>query len=347
MKIKKNALNLLRILLVMILLIVCFSAAFYITTFVYEGIGKYPSALLVQIMNSFIGSGLALLLFLIISKSGVKKVEIFKQIIRAQEEIARGDFNVKLDNDYEDKGPIGELMKSVNNMAVELSQMEKMRQEFISNVSHEIQSPITSIRGFALALKDDKVSAEDKLHYIGIIETESIRMSKLCDNLLKLASLEAETIRFEPKPYRLDKQIINIILACEPQWLEKNIDMEVSLEELTVKADEDMMSQVWINLIHNSIKFTPNDGTVKVNLHKRGEQIEFKISDTGIGISQEEQIHVFDRFYKADKARQRSKIGSGLGLSITKKIIDMHNGTITVQSKLDEGATFTVSIPNS
>jgi two-component system phosphate regulon sensor histidine kinase PhoR len=220
-----------------------------------------------------------------------------------------------------------------------------MRQEFISNVSHEIQSPLTSIRGFAQALENDHLSAEERHHYLSIIEEESTRLSRITEDLLKLASLESEQLHFEPKPYRLDKQIRSLILACEPQWSIKSINMDVSLEELTVTADEDLLSQVWINLIHNSIKFTPEAGSIRVELHSHDSQVVFKIADTGIGISDEDRTRIFERFYKADKSRTRTKEGSGLGLSIVRKIVDLHKGSVDVESKVDTGTTFTISLP--
>ncbi|ABR47712.1 integral membrane sensor signal transduction histidine kinase [Alkaliphilus metalliredigens QYMF] len=274
-----------------------------------------------------------------------KYIDLFAAVIRALESIAKGNFNVRLDDKFKKDESFSRLVKSVNMMASGLDQMEKMRQEFISNVSHEIQSPLASIQGFAQLLQNDELSPEERKHYLSIIETESKRLSKLSDSLLKLAILESDSMRFEPKAYRLDKQLRNLILACEPQWREKRINMEAFLDEVTITADEDMMSQVWINLIYNSIKFTPEGGSVRVDLNQHGKTIVCKISDTGIGIPEEDQKHIFERFYKADKSRERSKKGGGLGLSITKKIIDMHYGDISVQSKSGTGTTFTVSLP--
>jgi signal transduction histidine kinase len=275
------------------------------------------------------------------------KSGIFDSVIMAQKKIAKGDYDVNLNNNIEGLGPYSELVDSVNNMALELNKMDKMRQEFISNVSHEIQSPLTSIRGFAQALRNNNLSSENRIHYLNIIEAESMRLSKLSDNLLRLASLESDTIKFELKPYRLDKQLRHIVLSCEPQWVDKNINMDVSLEEIEINADEDMMNQVFINLINNSIKFTPEGGSIKVRLCKKHDTIEFKITDTGVGISEEDQNHIFERFFKGDRARRPAIKGNGLGLSIVKKIVDLHRGTIRVQSKLGEGTTFTVSLPDN
>jgi signal transduction histidine kinase len=230
-------------------------------------------------------------------------------------------------------------------MALELSQMEQMRQAFISDVSHEIQSPLTSIRGFAQALHGDQLSAADRGHYLSIIEAESTRLSELADNLLKLASLESDQPPFQPRSYRLDKQIRHLILLCEPQWMGKSLDMEVSLEETAITADEDLLSQVWLNLLHNSIKFTPDGGSVCVALCRQGNSITITIADTGIGMAADDRIHVLERFYKADKSRERTREGSGLGLAIAHKIVEMHHGTIGLTSELGAGSTFTVLLP--
>ncbi len=327
-----------------------FTAAFFLTAYLYKITNLNPPAWLVQVINSLLG-----LLFagsivggaanFARSRGWVPEMHVFGPIIEALEKIAKGDFSIRLDNNFRDNQIVSELANSVNKMALELDQMESMRQEFISNVSHEIQSPLTSIRGFAQAMENDRLSPEERRHYLDIIENESTRLSRITEGLLKLASLESDRVKFEPKPYRLDKQIRSLILACEPQWAAKKIDMNVSLDEVNITADEDLLSEVWINLTHNSIKFTPEGGRVQLHLRRRDDQIEFRISDTGLGISEEDQARVFERFYKADKSRSRSNGGSGLGLAIAKKIVEMHKGTIDVESKVGEGTTFTVFLP--
>lgn len=330
-------------------LISLITAAFFVTAFVYERTGYHPPAVLVLIINALLGIFAAFLILFVIgtvfaSRRIALQMGMFGPIIAAMEQIAQGDFNVRLDDNLQDNGLVNTLAKSVNTMALELNQMESMRQEFISTVSHEIQSPLTSIRGFARALQSDQLSAAERLHYLNIIETESMRLSKLSDNLLELASLDAENRKFESQSYRLDKQIRNVILACEPQWMEKVLELDVSLEEVAIIADEDLLNQVWINLIHNSIKFTPHGGHICVNLCRQDDNVVFRLTDTGIGISEEDQAHVFERFFKADKSRERAKGGNGLGLAIAHKIVDLHQGTISVASTRDVGTTFTVSL---
>lgn len=325
-------------------------ASFFLTARLYQIINLHPHAWLTLIVNTFLGLSLTGL----IVTSGVRfarrrgwmlPMGAFGPIIEALEKIAAGDFSIRLEDDFQDNQIVGELASSVNKMALELDQMENLRQEFISNVSHEIQSPLTSIRGFAQALENDQLSPGERHHYLSIIEAESTRLSRITEDLLKLASLESDRVRFEPKPYLLDQQIRNLILTCEPQWTDKAIDMDVSLEKVEITADEDLLSQVWLNLIHNSIKFTPRGGRVRVKLQEQDGRVEFKITDTGIGISEEDQARIFERFFKADPARTRVNEGSGLGLSIAKQIVEMHRGAIKVESRAGAGATFTVNLP--
>lgn len=326
------------------------AAAFVVTGVIYARVGLQPPALLAQMISSLLGLSFSFLILSLVgrvlsSKLVAQRMSWSGPIIQAFERIAKGDFSVRLEDNHPDNLFVSQLAKSVNSMVVELDTMEKMRQEFISNVSHEIQSPLTSIRGFALALRNNHLTPEEQNHYLQIIEAESLRLSRITDNLLKLASLEAKEVRFEPKSYRLDKQIRNLILACEPQWMSKQIDMDVSLEEVTKTGDEDLLSQVWTNLVHNAIKFTPEGGKISVQLCRQGSLVEFKITDTGVGIAEADQARVFERFFKADKSRRRSAEGSGLGLAIAKKIVEMHGGTIGLESKPGAGTTFLVTLP--
>jgi len=347
---KQTFAGILRSIFTLFLLAAMFVAGFFLMDYLYRLLGLHPAAWLAQLIDSFAG---LILMFLAVyigvsiarAWGWMPERNIFEPIIAALEQIASGDFSIRVENKYEDNQMVGELARRVNKVASELDQMENLRQEFISNVSHEIQSPLTSINGFTKALEDDRLSAEERHHYLGIIENESMRLSRITQDLLKMAALESDQVRFEPKPYRLDKQIRDLILASEPQWQEKGIEMDVSLAETEIIADEDLLSQVWTNLIHNSIKFTPQGGKISIALHPRDGQIEFQITDTGIGISKEDQERIFERFFKADPARTRAAGGSGLGLSIARKIVEMHRGAIGVKSELGAGATFTVVLP--
>ncbi|PUA37930.1 two-component sensor histidine kinase [Paenibacillus elgii] len=322
------------------------SAAYFFIRYLLNALGSRPSDYVGQLFTQLVAFVTSMG---IMGTIGVifrdKRMEVFRPMIDAMKRIAKGDFTVSIPSDERVPGQFGELVESINHMAVELNQMEKMRQEFISNVSHEIQSPLTSIGGFARILQSDELSREERMHYLGIIEKESARLSKLSENLLKLTSLESDHHPFERRRYRLDKQLRSVILACEPQWNDKGIDMDVSLEDVSIEADEDLLSQVWLNLLHNSIKFTPAGGTIGVRLKRNGQQAVVFVTDTGIGIPENDVTHIFERFYKADRSRNRSTGGSGLGLAIVKRIVEMHTGSVAVQSVHGKGTTLTVRLP--
>ncbi len=278
------------------------------------------------------------------------KVEgLFSTVTDALNKISQGNFDVVIPvkNFNTPRDDFHKMAETVNQMAKELSSMEKLRQDFTSNVSHEIQSPLTSISGFAALLKSETLSAEERRHYLDIIETESRRLSKLSDNLLKLSSLEAEHTSFTAQEFRLDKQIEGAALMLEPQWLEKKINLDLSLQKLVFAGNEELLMQVWINLLHNAIKFTPEHGNISITLTEKEKRVCCVIADSGIGIAKADQIHLFERFFKVDKARERSLGGNGLGLSLVKKIVDIHKGQITLNSTLGEGTEFTITLPHS
>jgi len=322
-----------------------FAVAYYVTSVLYRVLHLNLAPPIVQIINSFLGliiTGGFLRLFSEYFRR--QQFITFQPLIDAMDRIAKGDFSIHLEDEATD-GMFKDLATSVNKMAAELGQMENMRQEFISNVSHEIQTPLTSIRGFAQLLQNDQLTLQEKHHYLQIIESESKRLSRLTEDLLKLASLESDQLKFEPRPYALEKQLRSLVLICEPQWAEKKLQMDLDLEKVTINADEDLLSQVWLNLLNNAIKFTPAGGSIQLRLRAEEDKALFCIQDSGIGIAPEDQIHIFERFYKADKSRTRSQGGSGLGLAIVKTIVDLHGGEIDVESTVEKGTTFTISLP--
>jgi two-component system, OmpR family, phosphate regulon sensor histidine kinase PhoR len=333
-------------------LIVMWSFSYWITESLYDTIHTRPHELARFLINSILGFFLfGCSMYFITQIKWVKNRQdkFLHPMIQAMKMMAEGNFNIDLSyyrNQFNDRGdhPYYKIIDSITHMAERLGEMEEMRQEFISNVSHEIQSPLTSISGFAHALKNDSLKPEERERYLHIIEMESLRLSKLSDNLLKLTSLEADHFMLDKADYRLDHQLRRIILANEPQWTEKKINMDIDLEHVSIHADEDLMDQVWTNLIHNSIKFTPNEGTISISATKQsGDMPRVTIKDTGIGMDHNSRMHIFERFYKADQSRNRHLGGSGLGLSIVKKIIDLHDGEIQVESEWGKGTTMIVA----
>jgi len=271
-------------------------------------------------------------------------VRPIQHLTRATRKMTKGDFSIHLRTNRKDE--IGQLTTSVNQMAHELGMLEKIRRQFVSDVSHEIQSPLTSIIGFTQALKNKKMDEASRLRLLNIIEEESNRLSRLSGDLLQLSSLEYEHLQLNLRKFRLDEQIRNVIISLEPQWSAKHLEIELDLEEIIIKADEDRLIQVWANLIGNSIKFTGEYGNIRVKGKGNSRGIEISITDSGQGIAEEELNHIFKPFYKVDESRDRSLSGNGIGLSIVKRIIDLHQGDIQVNSREGEGTTFTVFFPN-
>ncbi|MFC0524367.1 sensor histidine kinase [Pontibacillus salicampi] len=280
-------------------------------------------------------------IFLITTRWTIKPI---KELTQLTQTVGKGNFNVSVSSKRNDE--LGDLTKSFNQMVHGLGELEQMRHQFVSNVSHEIQSPLTSIQGFAKAIKDDVITDdEERKEYLAIIEHESRRLSSLSQNLLKLASLDSDHPPFHPETYQMDEQLRRVVAALEPQWNAKGLNMNLDLESVVYYGDQDQMEQVWINLLTNAIRYSPADGTVSIVTHFVGDEVTVSIIDSGEGIPEEEQGRIFERFYKVDKARSRNAGGNGLGLSIAKKIVLLHRGYITVESQQGKGAVFRVTLP--
>ncbi|MGG2092161.1 HAMP domain-containing sensor histidine kinase [Bacillus sp. S13(2024)] len=265
------------------------------------------------------------------------------RLTEATKKMAQGNFTIVLPTKRKDE--IGALSASFNEMAKELGKLDQMRQEFVSNVSHEIQSPLTSISGFSKALKQKKMSEENRLQYLSIIEQESDRLSRLARNLLRLSHLQHDQLQLNLTHFRLDEQLRNVAIGLEPQWSAKKIAIDIQLTPITIEADEDQLKQVWTNLIHNSIKFTPPQGKITIKAVLQNHLISVLITDTGIGVPVEERKDIFKPFHKVDKSRDPSIKGNGLGLSIVKQIVDLHYGDIKVLEGHEGGAEFIITLP--
>lgn len=337
--------------LLIVILTVSWVIAYFTTSYFFQAFELSFTPFMTQLITVLLGAILFLIYMIIMGliasrrRDGRKKLMI--PLIDAMQEIAQGNYNIHVPKigGHENLGhPFDEVVDNLNQMARNLGEMEEMRQQFVSNVSHEIQSPLTSIKGFAIALQSKHISEEQRRHYLKIIEKESERLSNLSDNLLKLTTLESTEALIDQSAYRLDEQIRNIVLATEPQWMVKNQIIHLHLPVIEVVAEKELFDQVWMNLLNNAIKFTPNGGTITIEITSDDEGISVLICDTGIGIPTEAQAHLFERFYKADKARSREEGGNGLGLSIVKKIIDMHHGSIFIESEEHKGTKIRVLI---
>ena len=277
-----------------------------------------------NMMAIIIGS----ILFLLAGKMIVKPI---RRLTNATEKIARGDFDIDIRSNRKDE--IGTLITSFNMMAKELKSIEILRNDFVSDISHEFNTPLTSIEGYTKLLQI--CDEEEKDEYIVIITEETRRLSILATSILTLNKIENENIPNATEIFSMDEGIRKAIVLLENEWLEKEVEFEIDLENVDYRGDENLMYQVWINLIENAIKFSEERGIIKVSLNKVDDNIIFSLKDNGKGISPEDQTRVFEKFYKGDKSR--SLDGNGLGLSIVKRIVDIHDGHVFIESEFGKG----------
>lgn len=280
------------------------------------------------------------IVFLVIADIIVKPLT---RLTNAIKELSNGNYNVRVDNVGQDE--ISKLNQVFNQMARQLAKQDETRQKFISDISHEFQTPLTSIQGFANILKEEDLPKEQRVKYANIILYNSKRLSSLAKNMLQLTLLDREEIELELTNYSLVEQMNRVISTQENQAMEKNIEIvfEMPKKEIFIEGDEQRLEQVWTNIISNAIKYTNEGGLITITMKKNSKDIEISIEDTGIGMSKEVVSHIFERFYREDKARNVE--GNGLGLAIVKSIVDLHHGKIDILSQVDVGTNFIVRLP--
>ncbi|WP_223588026.1 sensor histidine kinase [Neobacillus bataviensis] len=283
---------------------------------------------------------LSIVMVLINTKYLVKPIST---LTKATKSLANGRFNVELEINRHDE--LGELSQSFLQMARKLEQMDEMRKEFISNISHDIQSPLSNIKGYTCLLENELISLEDRKQYVSIINGEIRRLSTLTKQLLLLASLDRNEDIVKKKRFNVGGQIKELVRHYQWAVSEKEIMLSYSLPDIKIVGDPSLLNTVWDNLLSNAIKYNKPNGNIELSLEQRGQFVYVTFKDTGIGMSNSEIEQSFERFYRADKARTRTIDGTGLGLSIVKTIVDLHGGSIQVISKENEGTTFIVELP--
>lgn len=306
-------------------------------------LGLVPGFLLTHIFSPF-GIILVLIVYamMIAVRVGRSQLRPMNDLTDAMYRVSQGDFSVRVDEDA--PGDMGTLIRSFNEMASELGGIEMFRKDFINNFSHEFKTPIVSIRGFAKQLQRDDLSDEQRREYTEIIVSESERLANMASNILLLTKLENQQIVTDKEPYRLDEQMRSCILLLEKQWTAKDMELALDLDEVTYIGNEEMMSHVWVNLLGNAIKFSPEGGELGVRCQRRGNAIEVSIRDHGSGMDEATQKRIFEKFYQGDSAHATE--GNGLGLSLVKRIVDLCAGKVAVDSRVGEGTTFTVTLPD-
>ena len=270
-----------------------------------------------------------------------------KQMSAAAKKFAVGDFSVRVKVRSDDE--IGELATAFNYMADSLSSSEGMRRTFISNVSHELKTPMTTIAGFIDGMLDGTIPPERQPHYMKIVSNEVKRLSRLVTSMLSLSRIDRGELKVSPQKFDLFSMLITILASYEQKIVARRLHI-AGLEDfksITVNADPDLMYQVIYNLIENAVKFTNEGGTIRFGVEETRYDISVSISNTGPGIPPEDIRFIFDRFYKTDKSRSMDKKGMGLGLFIAKTIMRLHGGDIFVDSVVNEYTTFTIRLPRT
>ena len=269
-------------------------------------------------------------------------------LAEATEQVSNGDFSVYVPTihtadrlDYLDV-----MILDFNRMVEELGSVETLKTDFVSNVSHEMKTPISVIKNYAELLQTGKGTEEERQEYARNIEEAAARLSDLISNILRLNKLENQRIDPEIESYDLCGQLEECILHYEELWDEKDLELEVDMEEkAVVQADRSLMEMVWNNLLSNAIKFTEPGGSVSIRQTTSADHVEVAVTDTGCGMSRENVRHIFDKFYQGDTSH--SKEGNGLGLALVQRILTLMNGEISVISEEGKGSTFTVRLPVS
>jgi len=266
------------------------------------------------------------------------------EIINKMNRLAMGDFQTRLKfGDTMSAHPaVQELTASFNTMAEELENTELLRNDFINHFSHEFKTPIVSITGLANLLEAGNLTEEQRIQYAHAIKEESMRLSSMASNVLSLTKVENQTILTDVSRFNLSEQVRASVLLLEEKWTSKNIDLQLDFDEFMIEANEEMLKQVWINLIDNAVKFVPRCGTVELEVLDAGEKLCVRISNTGSEIPPEKQEKIFHKFYQADESHATQ--GNGIGLAIVKSIVELHHGSVSVNSG-NSITTFTVLLP--
>ncbi len=307
----------------------------------------FISGLPVTFMQIFFTAAVIMLIIIVIfvTSMSYSMSRPLKQMSGAAKKFAVGDFSVRVKVRSEDE--IGELANAFNNMADSLAASEGMRRSFISNVSHELKTPMTTIAGFIDGMLDGTIPQERHRHYMKIVSIEVKRLSRLVTSMLSLSRIDRGELKISPQKFDMFSMLITILASFEQKIIARKLHITglESFRSLTVFADPDLMYQVIYNLIENAVKFTNEGGTINFALEETSYDISVKISNTGPGIPPEDIRYIFDRFYKTDKSRSMDKKGMGLGLFIAKTIMRLHGGDIFVESRVNEYTRFTFRLP--
>lgn len=269
-----------------------------------------------------------------------------RKLTKLTKQVSEGNYDINTEgitNFFTERTDLGSLVESFEDMTQELSSTEIFRNDFIHNFSHEFKTPIISIRGFANQLYKGDLTPEQQREFAKIILDESEHLANMSSNVLLLSKLESQEIVSDREKFSLDEQLRTCMLLLEEQWSDKNITIDMDLDEIEYYQNKDLLYHVWMNLFSNAIKFTLEGGTVTVKCHTANDAVFVAVSDNGIGMDEHTKNHIFEKFYQGDSSHATA--GNGLGLSLVKRIVEMMEGRISVESSPDKGSTFIVSLP--
>ena len=307
----------------------------------FEILGIKASPLIILVFIFLISTLLGCVLSLIMIKGFYKPINKLKN---AMNKVSKGEFEKVENNNSDDE--IAELIEIYNKMVSDLKNMEIISNDFVSAVSHEIKTPLSSIKGYASMLKNQDISKDEKLKYINKILIATDNLSNLTNNILNISKIE-NTALIKNKNFSLDEQLRECILLLENKWSEKNLNLVINIEPINIFSNKELCQSVFVNILENAIKFTPTNKNIKINLFKicknSSDYAVFEVQDSGVGISQKNLTRIFDKFFQADSSRMTE--GNGLGLALVKKIMDRLNGIIEVENSLGIGSCFKVYFP--
>lgn len=282
----------------------------------------------------------AVLLVIASKMSNKKLMRAFYDLKAAIKEVSKGNYSVRVQ--YEPKDELAGVIDGFNQMAVELNRIKTMQLDFVNMFSHECNTPLNSIVGFAKQLKREDISVEKREEYLDIIISEASHLAHMSKNMLTLSRCNNEQFLTDLDWFSLDEQIRICILMFEKDWSKKNIHLEIEMEEVLFYGSEDYLKHVWINLLSNAIKFSNDYGKIEVHLKRELSHVCVIIRDYGIGMKEETKNHIFDMFYTSSEKEYR---GNGIGLPIVQRIVQLHQGETYVNSKERAGTTFEIHLP--
>lgn len=317
-----------------------FSGAYYILEHFHVEINDVWWTLIIAAIASIV---IGIVLSTIVNIAFFKPISNFCDVTKR---VAHGDFSVQLKEKPKRNGELKQdelsvLIHNFNAMVGELDKNKMLGSDFVTNISHEFKTPLANIKGHAELLKNCK-SRQQILEYCDNIVEAADSLTTLTSNILRLSKLENHAI-LQPAEFRIDEQIRMALIAQESKWSEKNLNINLDLDEVTIFYDEALFFHVWQNLISNAIKFSNENGEINIVLKKYENEVVFVIKDNGVGMNADTQKRIFEKFYQGDLSR--AKEGNGLGLALVKKILDNSHCSIAVESEEGNGSTFTVKIP--